>query len=145
MNIKNILTKEQNAAIVSAIESAELNTSAELRIHIENKCKGDVLDRAVVVFSKLGMEKTELRNGVLIYLAVGDRKVAILGDKGIDAVVPDDFWNSVYIAMAEKFKKGELCEGLCLGCALVGEKLKEYFPYASDDVNELSNEISFEE
>ncbi|MFI3262858.1 MAG: TPM domain-containing protein [Rikenellaceae bacterium] len=145
MSVKNIFTDKQKADIVSAIESAELNSSAELRIHIENKCKIDVLDRAVAVFNKLEMEKTELRNGVLIYLAIGDKKVAILGDKGINEVVPEGFWDSVYLAMAELFKKGELPEGLCLACHLVGEKLKQYFPYQDDDVNELSNEISFEE
>lgn len=145
MNIKNIFTSHQKASIVAAIEAAELNSSAELRIHIENKCKIDVLDRAAAVFKKLEMEKTELRNAVLIYLAVGDRKVAILGDKGINEVVPDGFWDSVYVAMSQKFKQGELSQGLCLGCEIIGEKLKQYFPYSDDDVNELSNEISFEE
>ena len=110
---------------------------------MEGHCKGDVLDRAAYIFEKLEMHKTELRNGVLFYLAVEDRKFAILGDAGINAVTPEDFWDSIKEKMLEHFKKDEFAAGLVTGITLAGEKLKEHFPYQQDDVNELSDEISF--
>jgi uncharacterized membrane protein len=129
--------------VVNAIKQAELNTSGEIRVHIEDKCKGDVLDRATDVFAMLKMHKTELRNGVLFYLALKDRKYAVLGDAGINAVVPDNFWESVKDTLLQHFKEGSFTEGLSLGIGMAGEKLKQHFPYQSDDVNELPNDISF--
>lgn len=145
MNVKMIFSEEQKRVIVSAIESAEKSSSAEIRVHIESKCSGDVMERAAIIFSKLKMERTELRNGVLIYIAVDDKKVAILGDKGINEKVEDGFWDSVYKVMVDKFKNQDLTGGLCLACDMVGEKLKRFFPISKSDINELSNEISFEE
>jgi len=137
-------TWEQNQ-IRTAIEKAELDTSGEIRIHVENLCKGDALDRAAFIFKQLGMEKTELRNGVLIYLAIKDRKFAIIGDKGINAVVPEGFWNDIKQNMLDSFQKNEFCTGLCKAIESVGEHLKKYFPYKKDDVNELKDDISFGE
>ncbi|MFO8023356.1 MAG: TPM domain-containing protein, partial [Perlabentimonas sp.] len=136
-------TQAQKKFIVKAIKEAELNTSGEIRVHIENKCKGNVLDRAADVFATLKMHETELRNGVLFYLALKDKQFAVLGDAGINAVVPDNFWDSVKEVMVEQFAKDNLTLGLVKGIEQAGEKLKEHFPYQSDDVNELSDDISF--
>lgn len=137
-------TKEDKAQIKSAIEAAELNTSGEIRVHLENKCKEEhVLDRAAQVFAELNMHKTEARNGVLIYMAVVDHKFAILGDAGINAKVEDDFWDITKEKMVAQFKEGQLTQGIAEGIKCAGERLKEFFPYQSDDQNELSDEISF--
>lgn len=143
MGVHKYFTEENKLQITNAIRVAEANTSGEIRIHIENSCKGDLLDRAAYIFEKLEMHKTELRNGVLFYLAVEDRKFAILGDGGINAKVDDDFWNSTKEIVISKLKEGLYAEGLSDGILRAGEILKEHFPYQTDDVNELSDEISF--
>jgi uncharacterized membrane protein len=143
MSINKFLSQEEEAQVVQAIKAAEHRTSGEIRIHIESVCKGDVLDRAAWLFKQLKMHKTELRNGVLIFLSTSDRKFAILGDAGINAVVPEGFWNDVKDLMISNFAKGDLLQGFVLGIASVGEKLKEFFPYQEDDVNELPDEISY--
>jgi uncharacterized membrane protein len=133
----------QKRQIIKAIQEAEHNTSGEIRVHIENKCKGDVLDRAADVFAMLRMQKTELRNGVLFYVSLDDHQFAVLGDAGINAVVPNNFWESVKDEMLKHFTQGHISSGLALGIELAGEKLKEHFPYQKDDVNELADDISF--
>ncbi|MDP4210740.1 MAG: TPM domain-containing protein [Bacteroidota bacterium] len=143
MNIKNFLTKEQEAAIVAAIVKAEKATSGEIRVHLESSCKENVLDRAAYMFKKLDMHKTALRNGVLFYLAVNDRKFAILGDAGINAKVPADFWDAVKRSVLQHFSQQDFSGGLTEGILMTGEKLKTFFPIQSDDTNELPNEISF--
>lgn len=143
MGIKSFLTKDQQSAIVQAIADAEKATSGEIRVHLESSCKGDVLDNAAYIFKKLKMHKTALRNGVLIYLAVNDRKFAILGDAGINAKVPEDFWDQIKETMTAYFANGDFTTGLTQGIQMVGDKLKAYFPIMSNDTNELSNEISF--
>ena len=139
----HFFTAEEKTKITEAIRLAELDTSGEIRVHIENKCKEDVLDRAAFLFDKLEMSNTELRNGVLFYLAVKSRQFAILGDKGINEVVPEDFWENTKEMMVEHFQKGEFVEGLTQGIAEAGIRLKEHFPYQSDDINELPDDISF--
>lgn len=136
-------SKEQKELIVRAIKDAELNTSGEIRVHIENNCHEDVMDRAAYWFAKLKMHKTELRNGVLFYLALNHRKFAILGDVGINSVVPEDFWNDTKEAMLPYFVDGNFTVGLSKGIEMAGGKLKQYFSYQKDDVNELDDEISF--
>ena len=143
MQAENFFTQEQKDKIVAAIEEAELSTSGEVRVHIESKCKEDVLDRAAHWFKKLSMHKTEQRNGVLLYLAVSDRKFAIIGDVGINAVTPDNFWDEIKEQMLAKFKEQQFAEGLAEGILMAGKALKEHFPYQTDDVNELSDDISF--
>jgi len=143
MNAANFFNKEQKAHIKSAIEEAELNTSGEIRVHIDNHCREDVLDRAAWWFEKLKMHETEQRNGVLFYLAVKDRKFAILGDAGINAKTPDDFWDNIKETMQNYFRESNFSEGLRRGILMAGEQLKKHFPYQSDDVNELSDDISF--
>ena len=130
--------------MVAAIKQAEKDTSGEIRVHIENHSKIDVLDRAADVFARLNMHKTAQRNGVLIYVALLDHKSAILGDAGINAKVPSDFWDSIMKNMIGKFKEGKITEGICEADITAGEQLKAYFPYQADDVNELPDEISFQ-
>ncbi len=139
----NFFSREEKEKIKEAVKKAETNTSGEIRVHIDNRCKEDVLDRAAWWFAKLDMHKTEKRNGVLFYLAVKDRKFAILGDAGINAVTPDDFWDQIKEKMLEHFKAGEFAQGLSTGILEAGEALQTHFPYQDDDVNELSDEISF--
>jgi len=138
-------TSDQKQEIVQAIKAAEKSTSGEIRVHIENHCNKDVLDRAAAVFASLKMHKTKLRNGVLFYLAIKDRKFAVIGDGGINAVTPDDFWDHIKEIMLHKFKESEFTAGLTLGIQMAGEQLKSHFPYQSDDINELDDDISFGE
>ncbi len=143
MTASNYFTKEQQKQIVDAIKEAELNTSGEIRVHIESKCNEDVLDHTAWLFSYLKMDKTEQRNGVLVYLAVESKKFAIIGDRGINAVVPADFWDTTKDVMKMHFAEGRFTEGIAGAVLLAGVHLKKFFPYQSDDVNELSDEISF--
>lgn len=145
MSVQNFFTEENKLQIKNAIRVAETNTSGEIRVHIESKCNGDVLDRAAYIFNKLQIQKTQLRNGVLFYLAVEDRKFAILGDAGINQKVPENFWESIKENSIEKFKGGLFADGLSEGIIIAGEQLKTHFPYQVDDMNELSDEISFGE
>ncbi len=143
-NAITILNREEDRRVVEAIKQAELNTSGEIKVHIENRCKGDVEERSLIVFDKLKLNETKLRNGVLIYIAVKDHKFAILGDEGINKVVEEGFWNDVKDLMAAAFKEGRFADGLEQGIQRCGVKLKAYFPYQSDDINEIPDDISYE-
>jgi uncharacterized membrane protein len=143
MSPKEFLGKENEILITKAIENAEHQTSGEIRVHIESKCREEVLDRAAWLFKKLKMHETKDRNGVLIYLSINDRKFAIIGDSGINKVVPEGFWNDIKEMMIDHFKKGEFAIGLVEGIEKTGEHLKQFFPYQEDDVNELPDEISY--
>jgi len=142
-NAKDFFSATDELQIMNAIRQAESNTSGEIRVHIENNCKGEVLDRAAQVFDLLKMHKTELRNGVLFYLAIRDRKFAIIGDAGINAKVPDNFWDEIKEMMLKHFKEGAFAEGLSQGIIKAGEQLQEHFEHQDDDENELSDEISY--
>lgn len=128
--------------IVAAIQHAEHETSGQIRVHVERHCPGDATARAGAVFTSLGMHRTKRRNGTLFYLAMADRKFAIVGDEGIHAVVPPGFWDDIRDAVADHFRRGRFCEGMCHGVAAIGEHLKAYFPAQPDDRNELPDEIS---
>lgn len=143
MGASKLFTTEQKQQIENAIKKAELNTSGEIRVHIEPSCNIDVLDRASEVFAQLKMHKTELRNGVLFYVSIKDRKYAILGDAGINTKTPDDFWDKIKTEMLELFKNNDISGGLERGILMAGEQLKAHFPHQKDDINELSDEISF--
>ncbi len=145
MNSKEFLGKKNEKLIMEAIARAEGRTSGEIRVHLEDKCSEDVLDRAAWLFTKLKMHETKDRNGVLIYLSVNDHKFAIIGDAGINKVVPEGFWNEIKELMIGRFKTGEFTDGLIRGIELSGQQLKQYFPTQADDVNELSDEISYGE
>ncbi|MDD2583497.1 MAG: TPM domain-containing protein [Bacteroidales bacterium] len=145
MSNKKFISKEEQDLIVKAIERAELNTSGEIRVHIESECKLDPIARAVTVFNKLKMNKTKERNGVLIYIAWKSRKFAIIGDIGIDEKVPENFWDKEREILLNHLKEGKAAIGIAAAIEMAGENLKEHFSYQSDDVNEQSNEISFGE
>ena len=140
--VEDFLTQEEEQAIVEAIRVAEKNTSGEIRVHIEKTTSLDAYDRAMEVFNLLKMDETELKNGVLIYLAVKDKTFVICGDKGINDVVANDFWDSTRDIMVNHFKSGNYKQGLIDGVINAGNQLQKHFPYLEGDTNELSNEIS---
>ena len=140
---KSFFTNTEKAKIKEAVQKAELNTSGEIRVHVSKKCNEDILDCAAFWFEKLEMHKTELRNGVLFFLSTSDKKFAILGDVGINAKVPENFWDEIKETVLNAFKKGEFAEGLEKGILMAGEQLKQHFPHQKDDVNELPDDISF--
>lgn len=140
--VRKVFSEAQEAEIVSAIQAAERNTSGEIRVHLDEKCPTDAYKRATVVFAKLEMHQTELRNGILFYLAFADKKFAIIGDSGINQKVPENFWNDIRDQMRQDFAAGNFTTGLCKGIAATGEALKAYFPYQDDDINELPDQIS---
>jgi uncharacterized membrane protein len=139
-----LLSEDEQKQVVAAIREAEKATSGEVRVHVEAHCpEANVLDRAKQIFAKLNMHKTTLRNGVLFYVATDNQKFAVIGDSGIHSRVTNDFWNNIFDTVREHFAKRAFAEGLCKGIELTGQKLKLYFPYQSDDINELSDDISF--
>ena len=140
--VEEFLTKAEEGEIVEAIRLAEKNTSGEIRVHLEKKTSIATIDRAVEVFNQLNMDKTKESNGVLIYVAVKSRQFAIYGDKGIYQKVGEDFWDSTKEIMLKHFKEGNNKVALVEGILKAGEQLKHFFPYESDDIDELSNEIS---
>lgn len=145
MKASTFFTKEQQSSICKAINEAEKSTSGEIRVHMETGIEGKILDRAAWIFKRIGMHKTEDRNGVLFYLALNNRKFAVIGDAGINEKVPDDFWDEVKIKVEDNFSTGKFAEGLAEGIRMTGLKLKEYFPREKDDINELPDEISFDD
>lgn len=140
--VEAFLTPEEEQEIVEAIRVAEKNTSGEIRVHIEKTTSLDAFDRAMEVFHELKMDETQLKNGVLIYLAVENRTFVICGDKGINDVVESDFWDCTRDIMVQQFKEGHFKQGLINGILRAGERLQHYFPWEHGDTNELSNEIS---
>jgi len=141
--MNQFFSKAERMAILEAINAAEKDTSGEIRVHLENHCKGEALERARHWFGRLGMHKTAARNGVILYLAVKDRKAAVWGDEGINKQVPENFWNDVLQDLLVAFRKEEYNQGVISAVRSIGFKLKELFPYQSDDKDELSNDISF--
>ncbi|MEN9700052.1 MAG: hypothetical protein RLZZ301_1250 [Bacteroidota bacterium] len=137
-----MLTKSEQHEVAKAIEAAELQTSGEIRVHLEAKCASDPTARAIALFSKLKMQKTAARNGVLIYIAYQDKKFAIIGDQGIHEKVTDQFWNSTRDAMLQAFQQKGVLAGILAAVHESGQQLKTHFPHQRNDQNELSNEIS---
>jgi len=140
--IEDFLTADEEQKLIESIKIAEKNTSGEIRVHIEKSTEKPPMERALEVFHFLKMDSTQLRNGVLIFIAVESKKFAILGDEGINNKVPENFWESEKELVLSYFSKGEFTKGLELAILEVGKKLKEFFPYESHDTDELSNEIS---
>ncbi|SMB85313.1 protein of unknown function DUF477 [Hymenobacter roseosalivarius DSM 11622] len=141
----NPLTPEQEAKLVAAIQQAEIKTSGEIRVHLEDTCPTpEPLDRAAQVFAELNMHRTAQRNGVLFYLAWEARRFAVIGDSGINAAVPDDFWETTKETVLKHFRTNDYVTGLEKGVRMVGEQLQHFFPYdAATDRNELDDSISF--
>lgn len=139
-----IFNQEEQEKIVQAISLAENQTSGEIRLVVERQLHGlEAYDQARHYFEKLKMHHTELRNGVLIYLATEDHQFAIIGDAGIHAKVGDDFWQSTKEKMVSFFRQGDYMNGLIEGIHEAGTQLATFFPRRADDVNELPNDIYF--
>ena len=140
-----MLKKAELNKIVESIKTAEGETSVEIRVCVVHRCKIDPYEAALRKFYEYKMDKTALRNGVLIYVAPKNKKAAIMGDVGIDAVVSEGFWDEALEDMLKSFAKDELCEGICRGVSMVGEMIQDKFPIAEDDINELSDEVIIDE
>lgn len=140
---RNFFTPEQLEDIKLAIQNAELDTSGEIKVHLETQCEGEVLNRATQVFEALHMNETELRNGVLFYVAVMNRKFAVIGDAGINAIVDSMYWDRIKSRMTDHFRENRFTEGLIQAISETGLTLKKHFPRQTDDVNELSDDLSF--
>lgn len=145
MKALTFFTRDQQALIRNAIISAEENTSGEVRVHIETDMEGDVLDRAAWIFRKIGMHKTAERNGVLFYLTLKNQEFAVIADAGINTRVTEGFWDEIKELLAKNFSENKFTEGLIEGILMTGTKLKEYFPRQKDDINELPNDITFDD
>ncbi|WP_019668807.1 TPM domain-containing protein [Eudoraea adriatica] len=140
--VEDFLTADEEQEIVNAILDSEKNTSGEIRVHIETSTSGDHYLRAQEVFHLLKMDNTRESNGVLIYVAVDDKKFVICGDKGINEVVPKGFWDTTKDVIQNKFKEGKFKEGIINGILMAGNELQAHFPWKPNDTNELSNEVS---
>jgi len=140
---RDILTRQQQDQLVKAIQQAEEGTSGEMRVHVEDSTGKEPLQRAEEMFLKLGMQKTKDKTGVLIYVAVKDHKLAVVGDEGIHKVVGRDFWEAEKELLIEHFSRGDYYEGLVKVIGMVGEQLKQFFPKKPGDRNELPDEVSF--
>lgn len=136
------LSQEDEQEVVAAIKQAELETSGEIRVHIEGHSDLVHFERAISVFQELKMDATAKRNGVLIYVAVQDKSFVIYGDQGINELVETNFWDTTKDTIQSHFKAGNFKEGLIAGILKSGEVLKHYFPWEDNDVDELSNDIS---
>ena len=136
---------EEQKEIVSAIWSAEKHTSGEIRLFVENKCRFvDPIDRAYEVFGGLQMEKTRLRNAVLVYIAVKHRQLAIYGDVGIHEKLGQEFWDKEVGHVLRSFNKESYAKCLIATIGALGDALSEKFPYDADtDKNELPDELVF--
>lgn len=141
--IEEWLTPEELARVRDAVRNAEKRTSGEIRVHLDVAIMEEVLDHAAFVFEDLGMANTKDRNGVMIYVSVPGRKVAVIGDVAIHAKLGDDYWHGVLDLILGHFKHDRFCEGLCAGVERLGEQLSEHFPHQRNDVNELSDDVSF--
>jgi uncharacterized membrane protein len=142
LKTKDIITPEVKERIELAIAESELGTSGEIRVHVEDECKEEVLDRAAYIFSELGMQKTELRNGIMLYVAISDKKAAIIGDVGINQFFRTEEWDEIRNRMIGFFKNNDFENGIIRGIKDAGEKIKAHYPISSDDINELPNTIS---
>jgi len=146
MDQKEFLAQVDQTRIVEAIRAAEMNTSGEIRVHVQPKARGGELRWvAERTFERLGMTKTAARNGVLLFIAAEEQRFVILGDRGIDEKVPAGFWDEIAAKLTIRFKNGELTEGIVEAVTAAGEQLKDYFPRAGDDVNELPDDIDVSE
>ena len=142
MQHKDFIASLDHPRIVDAIHSAEQMTSGEIRVHVQPKAHGDIRSVAERTFERLGMTRTGLRNGVLLFIACEEQRFVILGDEGIDAKVPAGFWDEIAAKLTIRFQHGEFTEGIVEAIHSAGRELRQYFPRAHDDVNELPNEIT---
>jgi uncharacterized membrane protein len=144
MHQKDFLAQLDQERIVEAIVTAEGMTSGEIRVHIQPKAHGDIRAVAERTFERLGMTKTDLRNGVMLFIACEEQRFTILGDRGINDKVPAGFWDEIAAKLTIRFKAGEFTNGIVDAIHSAGEELRHYFPRAEGDVNELTNDINIE-
>jgi len=143
MDARHFFNDDEKRLIVNAIRTAEADTSGEIRVHVSEHCPAGELNAAAYWFGRLKMHRTQFRNGVLFYMAIKDRRFAVIGDTGINSCVADDFWNNIRTYVNEKFTEGRFAEGLAGGIKMAGRQLKDFFPRLHDDTNELPDNISF--
>ena len=139
---EELLSPAELEAVKEAIRRAEMRTSGEVRVHLDEVIEEDVMDHAAYVFEELAMHRTAERNGVLLYVSVPSRKVALIGDRGIHERVGDGFWQDVLDGVLAEFRRQRFAAGLIAGVERVGEQLSAHFPRKGDDRNELSDDIS---
>lgn len=144
MNQKDFLAQLDQQRIVDSIAVAEKLTSGEIRVHIQPKARGELRNVAERTFERLGMTKTELRNGVLLFIASEEQRFVILGDRGIDEKVPAGFWDAIASQLTERFKAAQFTDGIVEAIESAGAQLQSYFPRAENDVDELANDINVE-
>ena len=144
MHQKDFIAILDQPRIIDAIKSAEIQTSGEIRVHVQPRAGGEIRNVAERTFERLGMTKTELRNGVLLFIACEEQRFVILGDRGIDEKVPAGFWDEIAAKLTIAFQHREFTEGIVHAIQSAGEELRHYFPRAHDDVNELTNDINIE-
>jgi uncharacterized membrane protein len=140
--VRRFLSEADLHAVAGAIAAAETKTSAEIRVHLDDHCAGEAMAKAVTVFERLGMHRTAERHGVLIYVAIEDRKLAVLGDQGIHARLGQAYWDRLVQDVLAHFREERPRDGLLHAVAEVGAALRRHFPRRPDDVNELPDQLS---
>ena len=145
MALADFIPPEGQRRIADAITAAERHTTGEICVHVTPRCRGDVVKRATKTFDRLHLYTTKRRNAVLIFVAYDDRKLAILGDTGINEAVPEGFWDGEVEELGTYLKAGRPVDGICAIIARMGERLSQYVLGERDDENELSNEVTFDD
>ncbi len=140
--VRRFLGRSDREAVSRAIADAEARTSAEIRVHLDQSCPGDPIARAVAVFGRLGMLRTAERHGVLLYVGVGDRKIAVIGDRGIHERVGAAYWDALVVAVVGELRARQPAEALTHAVQELGRALGRHFPRAPGDTNELSDQVS---
>jgi uncharacterized membrane protein len=142
---KHLLSDDDARRVRDAIADAESKTSAELKLIIARHCWGDIRDKAHTLFIKHGLDQTQQRNAVMILLVTTNREFLVYGDQGIHEKVGDAFWQATRDVMAHRFKAGAIGDGLVAGIEQIAARLGEHFPITTDDVNEISNEVAYDD
>jgi uncharacterized membrane protein len=140
--VRKFVSEVELDAVARAIAEVEAVSSAEVRVHLDHRCPGEAMAQAVGVFERLGMHRTALRHGVLIYVAIADRKLAVIGDQGIHARVGDEYWRGLVATITGEFRQGHPGDGLVTAVRDLRDVLATHFPRRPDDQNELSDEVS---
>lgn len=139
----NFFDKQGEQLIITAIQQTECMTSGEVRVHIQEHCRGTILKDAARVFHALKMDATAERNGVLIYIVPERHEFAVIGDKGINDLVGENYWDDVRDVMQQHFRQQQFAEGVASAINLIGHKLQEHFPFREGGQNELPDDISY--
>jgi uncharacterized membrane protein len=143
-NPKKFLTDAELHRINTKIAAAEQMTSAEIKLVIVKHCLTSIKRKAHKIFKKYNLDQTAQRNCVLILVVTTNRQLLIYGDHGIHEKVDQNFWEEIEKSITTKFKENKMGDGLSAGIHLIGDKLAHYFPVQVDDVNEISDDVVFE-